>query len=64
MRQREFIIPMLLLAGACNAPSAGEPASSVGKSSTSIAVDSTWAEAPADGVSDRGASPITMRSGG
>ncbi len=64
MRRLKFIIPMLLLAGACTAPSPVEPTSAREKSSASISVDSTSSETPADGGSERGASPITMGSGG
>ena len=61
MRRLKFIIPMLLLAGACTAPSAVEPAPD-GLSSTSVAGDSAD-NFPADTTPERGDGGILIGSG-
>jgi hypothetical protein len=65
MRRSKFAILMLVFAGACNAPSLVEPATVIeGGPAASVSPDSTSAETPAEGGTERGASPITMGSGG
>ncbi|HYW13593.1 MAG TPA: hypothetical protein VE871_16650 [Longimicrobium sp.] len=64
MRRLKFVIPMLLLAGACSAPSTTGPTTDPhGTPSTSVAADSTMADPPADDTPQRDGG-IMMGSGG
>jgi hypothetical protein len=65
MRRIKFIFPMLLFAGACDAPAVVGPAASVeDPSSTIVAVDSTWtSNATADSTPQRGEGGIMIGSG-
>ena len=64
MRRLKFVIPMLLLAGACTAPTGVEPAAGAGgvAPSSTTSADSTPTDFPADTVSRDGG--IMMGSGG
>jgi hypothetical protein len=64
MRRLKFIIPMLLLAGACSAPSAVEPTAAAGEAPfTSVISDNTATDSPADTTPQRGDSGILIGSG-
>jgi hypothetical protein len=63
MRRVKFIIPVLLFAGACNAPSMVAPTIASDDPSTSVSADGAWtADAPAD-TTQRGDSGILIGSG-
>lgn len=63
MRRLKFIIPMLLLAGACTAPSAVEPAARAGETPSTSIADGPPTAFPADTAAGNNDGGILIGSG-
>jgi hypothetical protein len=63
MRRAKFILPLLLLAAACETPRVLGPSAEAGAPSSSMAVDTTPSARPAPKAEDGSGSGILIGSG-